>query len=91
MDTLGEWSDGDDEWIWEVDEREWSNPEADDVIRNIETEEMIIEDGEWSDPEADDIIRNVQLGDGKKRKREDEVEEIEQDFYVKESVKKTLF
>ena len=86
--TLGEWSDGDDEWIWEIDEREWSNPEADDVIRNIETEEMIIDDGEWSDPEAEDIIRNVQLGDGKKRKREDEVEEIEQDFYVKESVKK---
>ena len=62
--TLGEWSDGDDEWIWEVD------------------------DWEWSDPEADDVIRNVQLGDGKKRKREDELEEIEQGFYVKESVKK---
>ena len=86
--TLGEWSDGDDEWIWEVDDWEWSNPEADDVIRNIETEEMDVEDGEWSDPEADDIIRNVQLGDGKKRKSEDELEEIEQDFYVKESVKK---
>ena len=86
--TLGEWSDGDDEWIWEVDDWEWSNPEADDVIRNIETEEMDVEDGEWSDPEADDIIRNVQLGDGKKRKSEDELEEIQQDFYVKESVKK---
>ena len=87
--TLGEWSDGDDEWIWEVDDWEWSNPEADDVIRNIETEELDVEDGEWSDPEADDIIRNVQIGDGKKRKREDdEVEDPEQDFYVKESVKK---
>ena len=62
--TLGEWSDGDDEWIWDVD------------------------DWEWNDPEADEAIRNVQIGDGKKRKREDEVEEIEQDFYVKESVKK---
>ena len=62
--TLGEWSDGDDEWIWDVD------------------------DWEWSDPEADDIIRNIQTGDGKKRKSEDEVEEPEQDFYVKESVKK---
>ena len=31
--TLGEWSDGDDDWIWDVDESalwEWSDPEADD-------------------------------------------------------------
>ena len=113
--TLGEWSDGDDEWIWEVDDWEWSNPEADDairnvqigdldaddwewsdpeaddIIRNIEIDELDVDDGEWSDPEADDIIRNIQTGDGKKRKSEDEVEEIEQDFYVKESVKKTQF
>ena len=36
--TLGEWSDGDDDWIWEIDENafmEWSDPEADDIIRNI--------------------------------------------------------
>ena len=36
--TLGEWSDGDDNWIWDVDESdlwEWSDPEADDIIRNI--------------------------------------------------------
>ena len=33
MDTLGEWSDGDDEWIFDVDE--WDDPEADDIIRNI--------------------------------------------------------
>ena len=98
--TLGEWSDGDDEWIWEIDESEyskpktdnvihsietketivedgeWSKSKADNVIRNIETEEMIVEDGERSDPEADNI-QNTQMGDGKKRKREGEVEEIE--------------
>ena len=37
--TLGEWSDGDDGWIWDVDEStlwEWSDPEADDIIRNID-------------------------------------------------------
>ena len=37
--TLGEWSDGDDEWIWDIDEStlwEWSDPEADDIIRNIQ-------------------------------------------------------
>ena len=110
--TLGEWSDGDDEWIWEVDEWEWRDPEADDairnieigdihvdewewsdseaddIIRNIEIGNMHVDDGELSDPEADDIIRNIQTGDGKKRKSEDEVEDPEQDFYVKESVKK---
>ena len=39
--TLGEWSDGDDDWIWEIDEsvflpptlKEWSN---DELIRNID-------------------------------------------------------
>ena len=38
--TLREWSDGDDDWIWDVDESdlwEWSDPEADDIIRNIQT------------------------------------------------------
>ena len=38
--TSGEWSDGDDDWIWDVDESdlwEWSDPEADDIIRNIQT------------------------------------------------------
>ena len=36
MDTLGEWSDDDDQWIWDVDEWEFSDPEADDIIRNIQ-------------------------------------------------------
>ena len=56
--TLGEWSDGDDDWIWEIDEStfmEWSDPEADDIIRNIDETTFM----EWSDPEADDIIRNI--------------------------------
>ena len=70
--TLGEFSDGEDENVWE-----WSDPEADDIIRNINEEEILarvygndnavsrdsnqeeILSGEWSDPEADDIIRNI--------------------------------
>ena len=37
MDTLGEWSDGDDEWIWDVDDEwEFSDSEADDIIRNVQ-------------------------------------------------------
>ena len=54
---------------------EWSDPEADDIIRNINEQEILArvygndvipnnnqEEGltwEWSDPEANDIIRNV--------------------------------
>ena len=65
--TLGEFSD---ENSWE-----WSDPEADDIIRNINEEEILARvygngvipnsnqeeflSGEWSDPEADDIIRNT--------------------------------
>ena len=36
--TLGEWSDGDDSWIFEVDENtlgDWSDSEDDEIIRNI--------------------------------------------------------
>ena len=70
--TLGEFSDGEDENVWE-----WSDPEADDIIRNINEEEILARaygndhavirnsnqeenlTWEWSDPEADDIIRNI--------------------------------
>ena len=75
--TLGEFSDGEDDFVFDIDENvwEWSDPEADDIIRNINEEEIlaraygnpVIRDsnqekilaGEWSDPEADDIIRNI--------------------------------
>ena len=86
--TLGEWSDGDDEWIWDVDESdlwEWSDPEADDIIRNLNVDESTLR--EWSDPEADDIIRNIQTGRGEKRKS-DELLLPEKDFYELESVTK---
>ena len=56
--TLGEWSDGDDDWIWEIDEStfmEWSDPEGDNIIRNIDESTFM----EWSDPEGDNIIRNI--------------------------------
>ena len=42
--TLGEWSDGEDDWVWEIDEsvflpptlEEWSNDGDDELIRNID-------------------------------------------------------
>ena len=59
---LGEWSDSDDDWIWDVNENtlgKWSDPEADDIIRNMNLNESTLSD--WSNPEADDIIRNMNL------------------------------
>ena len=84
--TLGEWSDGDDEWIWDIDEStlwEWSDSEADDIIRNVDENTL----REWSDSESDDIIRNIQTGRGEKRKS-DEPLLPEKDFYELESVTK---
>ena len=69
--TLGEWSDGDDDWIFDVDQNSlwyWSDSEADEIIRGIQ--------------ESD------QTGRGEKRKN-DESLLPEEDFYEKESVKKT--
>ena len=83
--TLGEWSDGDDDWIWEIDESsfmERSDPEGDGIIRNMDETVFM----ERSDQGADDII-NVQTGRGKKRKS-DEIPESEQDFYQIETTKK---
>ena len=118
-DTLGEWSDGDDEWIWDVDyewefndsetdERRKNNEEpepeqdseTDGINRNVQDregekrkndEEPEPEQGwEFSDSEADGINRDVQIGEGQKRKANEEEPEPEQDFYVKESVRKHM-
>ena len=57
MDTLGEWSDGDDEWIFDVDVPddtlgEWSDGD-DEWILDVDVPD------EWDDPEADAFIRNI--------------------------------
>ena len=39
--TLGEFSDGEDDFVFEIDESLWSDPEADDIIRNINEEEIL--------------------------------------------------
>ena len=71
--TLGEFSDGEDDFVFEIDEnawkscdREWSDPEADELIRNINEEEILArvygnDDDEnlWSDPRADSLIHNI--------------------------------
>ena len=98
MDTLGEWSDGEDEWVFDVDENnlwEWNDPEADEIIRNIQESDQTArgENDEWIDSGDDEIIRGIQesdqVGRGEKRKS-DEALLPEKDFYEKESVKKHM-
>ena len=98
--TLGEWSDGDDEWVFDVDENslwEWSDSEADEIIRNIQESDQAgrgekRKSDEWSDSGDDEIIRGIQesdqVGRGEKRKS-DESLLPEEDFYEKDSVTKT--
>ena len=64
--TLGEWSDGEDDWIWEIDESsflpetkstntlgEWSDSEDDELIRNINEDEVLHGLNEDGDPTPD--------------------------------------
>ena len=58
--TLGEFSDGEDDFVFDINEEEilaraYGNDNT--VIRNSNQEEIL--SGEWSDPEADDLIRNI--------------------------------
>ena len=75
--TLGEFSDGEDDFVFQVDENlwEWSDPEADDLIRNINEEEILarvygndvirnineeeILSGVYGNEDDDDLIRNI--------------------------------
>ena len=56
--TLDEWSDGEDDWVWDINENntlgEWSDGE-DDMIWDVDSDLW-----EWSDPEVDDVIRDIQ-------------------------------
>ena len=57
--TLGEFSDGEDDFVFQTDENlwEWSDPEADDLIRNINEEEVLA--GVYGNDDDDDLIRNI--------------------------------
>ena len=57
--TLGEFSDGEDDFVFETDENlwEWSDPEADDLIRNINEEEVLAR--VYGNDGDDDLIRNI--------------------------------
>ena len=57
--TLGEFSDGEDDFVFQTDENvwEWSDPKADDLIRNINEEEILA--GFYGNDDDDDVIRNI--------------------------------
>ena len=57
--TLGEFSDGEDEFVMEIDENlwEWSNSEDDDWIRNINEDEVLT--GQYGNDDDDELIRNI--------------------------------
>ena len=94
--TLGEFSDGEDDFIFEIDENSWSDPEADELIRNINEEEVLA--GLYGNDDDDDLIRSIdeeevlaQTGRGEKRKSDDEEPlppEQGEDYYTIESSKK---
>ena len=83
--TLGEWSDGEDEWIFLVDE--------DEILQRLNGGgELVhnIDEDKWNNSEDDELIRNInedevieheQTGRGKKRKAENQNVEQEQDYY----------
>ena len=86
--TLGEFSDGEDDFVFQIDENlwEWSDPEADDLIRNINEEEVL--SGVYGNGDDDDLIRNIdedevlaQMGRGEKRKSEDEQDDEQGQYY----------
>ena len=97
---LGEWSDGDDDWVWEIDDlREQSNDESntlgewsdgnDDWIWDVDESDLRsdseTDDSIQSDPQTDDTI---QTGRGEKRKS-DEPLLPEKDFLPKRERDKT--
>ena len=54
--TLGEWSDNDDNWIFDVNENslwDWSDSEADEIIRGVEENEQV---GRGKKRKSDDAV-----------------------------------
>ena len=99
--TLGEFSDGEDDWVFEIDESVWNNSEEDDdLIRSINEDEVLnqiqSDENVWNNSEEDDdLIRNInedevlnQMGRGEKRKSDDQDQEPQQDYYQIKPVRK---
>ena len=66
--TLGEFSDGEDDFVFEIDESVWGNlEEDDDLIRSIDEDEVLNQiqpvqrdENVWNNSEEDDdLIRSI--------------------------------
>ena len=63
--TLAEFSDGEDDWVFEIDNDLWNNSEDDDLIRSINEDEVLNQTGPiemddlWNNSEDDDLIRSI--------------------------------
>ena len=94
--TLGQFSDGEDDFVFEIDENLWNNSEDDDLIRNIDENEVLA--GLYGNDDDDDLIRNIdeeevlaevnQMGRGEKRKSDEQDVEQGEYYYNIETVKK---
>ena len=72
--TLGEWSDGEDDFVFDIDENvwEWDDPEADDLIANINEDEILAR--AYGNDQGE-----VQAGRGEKREHESDQESESED------------
>ena len=100
--TLGEFSDGEDEWLFEIDESVFiPQPVATSTLGEFSDgeDDWVFEmDGDVRDnnnEEDDDLIRSIdedevlnQTGRGDKRKSDDQDEEPQQDYYEMKTVRK---
>ena len=94
--TLGDFSDSEDDFVFEIDENLWNNCEDDDLIRNTDENEVLA--GLYGNDDDDDLIRNIdedevlaevtQTGRGEKRKSDEQDVEQGQYYYNIETVKK---
>ena len=105
--TLGEFSDGEDDFVFQIDENLIPNINEDEVLTNTlgqfsdgEDDFVFqIDENLWNNSEDDDyLIRNIdedkvltQTGRGEKRKTDGQDEEPGEYYYHMESVKKTSF
>ena len=99
--TLGEFSDGEDEWLFEIDESVFiPQPVATNTLGEFSDSEddwvfEMDEDVRDNNEEDDDLIRSIdedevlnQTGRGEKRKSDDQDEEPQQDYYEMKTVRK---
>ena len=63
--TLAEFSDGEDDWVFEIDSDLWNDSEDDNIIQSINEDEVLNQTGLlsmndlWNDSEDDNVIQSI--------------------------------